>query len=231
MKNKNSTENGECDITGNTSMKSGERVESDIIIKSGIYKIINKLNGKYYVGSSNDIDGTYGRWYEHINNLNSNRHENQHLQRAWNKYGQHSFEFVVVKRLPIQNLLDEEQSYLDIAKGEKDKTYNMAFLSSGGGGFTGHKHTEKSKQQTSLKMKGRTKGTKGIKRPHTSGINNSRWIVVDSDVTQKIIYLYKDLGYKRAKQHAKERYGVGATVFYRLVRNLTKTKRQTLSFI
>jgi hypothetical protein len=44
---------------------------------SGIYKIINKINNKYYVGSS--------------------KHINPHLQNAWNKYGQNNFDFVITE--------------------------------------------------------------------------------------------------------------------------------------
>jgi len=62
------------------------------IKKSGIYKIINKVNGKYYIGSSNDIKG---RWSEHKNDLKANRHDNDYLQKSWNKYGEENFEFEV----------------------------------------------------------------------------------------------------------------------------------------
>ena len=54
----------------------------------GIYKIENKVNGKIYVGQSIDIDT---RWYNHRNELNGNRHYNEHLQNAWNKYGEDNF--------------------------------------------------------------------------------------------------------------------------------------------
>ena len=44
---------------------------------SGIYKIINKTNGKYYVGSSVDV---FRRWNSHLNHLIKNKHNNTHLQ-------------------------------------------------------------------------------------------------------------------------------------------------------
>ncbi len=128
---------------------------------SGIYKIINKINGKYYVGSSNDITGIHGRWYEHRNDLNAGRHDNEHLQRAWNKYGPDAFEFVVVKKVPIDAIRLEEQKYLDAAIEERRQTYNMNFLATGGSGFTGHKHSEESKLKTSLKLRVAQKETKG----------------------------------------------------------------------
>ena len=99
---------------------------------SGIYKIVNKINGKYYVGSSCNIFGENGRWSKHSNELIKNTHYNIHLQRAWNKYGMSSFEFIVVE---ITDSLHEiEQIYLDQAK--KDDVYNMKFSPSGGGQFS-----------------------------------------------------------------------------------------------
>lgn len=120
----------------------------------GIYKIINKINGKYYVGSSDDIKGTGGRWREHINDLNRGDHDNEHLQRAWKKYGQENFNFFIIEEAPKNKLFIVEQKYLDQAKLEKRKTYNMTFTATGGG-FLGHHHSEKTKKQISQKLKGR----------------------------------------------------------------------------
>lgn len=48
-----------------------------------VYKIYNKINGKFYIGSSIDLGE---RWKSHIDELNRNVHDNFHLQNAWNKY-------------------------------------------------------------------------------------------------------------------------------------------------
>lgn len=101
---------------------------------SGIYKIINRINGKYYVGSSKDIyggsRGYIGRWKQHKNELNKNIHKNLHLQNSWNKYGEQNFDFVIVENIePIRKkLLKVEQKYLDVAKLEKNKIYNVSFI-------------------------------------------------------------------------------------------------------
>ena len=100
---------------------------------SGIYKIINKINGKYYVGSSRDIYGKRGRWYKHKIELTKNRHYNPHLQRAWNKYGENHFELQVIEIVSENLLLEKEQEYLDEAKNEKDVCYNNRFIAKGGG--------------------------------------------------------------------------------------------------
>ena len=57
----------------------------------GVYKIENSVNGKYYIGSSNNI---YRRWKEHIKLLNKNNHHSPHLQFAWNKYGEKILSFL-----------------------------------------------------------------------------------------------------------------------------------------
>ena len=91
----------------------------------GIYKIINTVNGKYYVGSSNHV---HRRKRRHHGDLRLGLHYNEHLQRAWNKYGESNFDFVLVESITNENrLLDVEQQYLDVASQEKNKCYNTSF--------------------------------------------------------------------------------------------------------
>ena len=94
---------------------------------SGIYKIINRVNNKYYVGSSYNIIGCKGRWSHHKTHLKYNRHDNTHLQNAWNKYGKDSFDFTIVEETPKEKLIEVEQKYLDVAKNEQNKCYNISF--------------------------------------------------------------------------------------------------------
>ena len=65
-------------------------------MSSGIYKIINIVNNKYYVGSSINLGR---RKSKHFSELRHNKHNNKYLQNAWNKYGEGSFIFVVVEEL------------------------------------------------------------------------------------------------------------------------------------
>lgn len=62
------------------------------------------------------------------------KHENSHLQNAWNLYGESVFKVIVVDEFPPINLILEEQKYLDIAKSEKDKCYNQNFVAGCGPG-------------------------------------------------------------------------------------------------
>lgn len=89
-------------------------------MKTGIYKIVNILDLKMYIGSSVDIQG---RWYEHIRSLNLNQHDNSKLQRAWNKYSADSFKFEILEIINCPDnitdlefsklILSREQFYLD----------------------------------------------------------------------------------------------------------------------
>lgn len=97
--------------------------------KSGIYKIINKNNGKYYVGSAHSFQR---RWEKHRRTLRNGCHANDYLQNSWNKYGEKSFGFFVVEVTELKSLLIREQHYLDIAKNEQEKCYNLNFSAKGG---------------------------------------------------------------------------------------------------
>lgn len=75
----------------------------------GIYCIRNKINNNKYIGQSVNIEK---RFETHKYFLNKNSHHNQHLQRAWNKYGKHNFEFSILKRCKHQYLDRFEKLYI-----------------------------------------------------------------------------------------------------------------------
>ena len=83
----------------------------DTILNCGIYHIINKVNGKRYVGQSKDIKT---RWSWHRSYLRRNKHHNLYLQRSWNKYGEDAFFFLVTDVCEESDLCKIEQSYIDI---------------------------------------------------------------------------------------------------------------------
>lgn len=77
---------------------------------SGIYNIINKLNGNVYVGSSKNCEK---RFKTHKLQLKNNTHHCIALQRAVDKYGLENFDFVVIKQVKEKDLLLEEQKEID----------------------------------------------------------------------------------------------------------------------
>ena len=123
----NLTEKDVCGITGSINEKKENPLLNDTTAEkiSGIYKIINKVNGKYYVGSSNNI---IRRWTEHKLELSKNRHNNDYLQKSYNKHGINDFDFIIIEKVSVDKLIETEQKYLDTAKQEKYKCYNLNFL-------------------------------------------------------------------------------------------------------
>ncbi len=81
------------------------------MINSGIYLIHNLFNGRVYIGSTMNLNK---RWKSHLSVLERRCHKNQHLQRAWDKYGEREFEFKVLVRCDIDALLHYEQRAIDI---------------------------------------------------------------------------------------------------------------------
>lgn len=109
-------------------------------MKSGIYKIINIVNNKIYIGSTIDIDK---RWWRHKNLLNRNKHHCHHLQRAWIKYGESNFILEILENVDIDNLLIKEQYWFNILNPE----YNSCPMA---GSSLGYKHSDETKEKLRL---------------------------------------------------------------------------------
>lgn len=176
MNNSTQEKNANVNITSETKSILNKIEWKDIGKVSGIYKIINKINGKYYVGSSVNIisSNMSGRWYRHRYNLNKNNHHNDYLQRSWNKYGQNNFDFSIVETIgDIPKLLEIEQKYLDIAKNEQYKCYNLTFKA-GGGSPTEYVKNKISKSIRKLGWCGKNSPLFGIKKSKETKINMSK---------------------------------------------------------
>lgn len=125
----------------------------------GVYAIVNKVNGKRYVGQSVNVES---RWISHRKGRS-----NAHLQAAFHKYGLDNFEFILVKKCKRSQLDREEQRLLD-QRPEYNKSYIAGHIE-----FTEevrHKMsvkriargpvTEETKKKTSDTSKGRIFGFK-----------------------------------------------------------------------
>lgn len=77
---------------------------------SGIYEIRCTVTDKVYVGSAVWIAK---RWRHHRESLRRKIHGNSLLQRAWDKYGEHAFEFSVIAACEKEELLKFEQRAID----------------------------------------------------------------------------------------------------------------------
>lgn len=117
---------------------------------TGVYKIICLSNNKIYIGSSNNI---FKRWNEHIWELNNHKHDNKHLQDAWDKYGEENFKFEIIEECNKDIKLKREQYYLDLYKSyNRDIGFNISKNSIAP--MAGRHHTEEAKRKFSETRKG-----------------------------------------------------------------------------
>jgi len=112
---------------------------------SGIYAINNIINGHKYIGSSINIKE---RWRLHILRLKNNIHHNIHLQRAWEKYGEENFNFIILLKCEIKHLLKNEQDYLD----KESPEYNICPIA---GNSLGVIRSDEYRKKQSIVQKGK----------------------------------------------------------------------------
>lgn len=138
---------------------------------SGIYEIVNLVNGKRYIGSAVRIAA---RWRCHRHDLNSGKHHSQALQRAWAKYGPDAFEFRVRVICESGDLLRMEQAAIDSDKPE----YNVSRIAGSPLGVrhgpefsvkmralkTGLKASAETRAKMSAAHKGRAKSPEAIEK-------------------------------------------------------------------
>ena len=100
------------------------------------------------MGSSSDIKR---RWRKHKNCLRRRVHPNKHLERAWHKYEENNFEFIMIENSPVEDLLKCEQQYLDKCRNDSN-FYNVSHDASSP--MLGRKHSIEARIKMSLKHKG-----------------------------------------------------------------------------
>ena len=82
----------------------------------GIYQILNRINGKRYIGSAMSFKQ---RNAVHLSLLRKGNHHSRHLQNAWNLYGEKAFAFEVLEYvIDPEQLIEREQFYIDRLKPE-----------------------------------------------------------------------------------------------------------------
>ena len=88
-----------------------------------IYKIINQINGKVYIGQTN-LPTIQGRFNEHIKKMKA--HVNRYLYDAMNCYGIDNFTIEEVEQCDKENLDEKEIYWIAYYKSDnRNFGYNM----------------------------------------------------------------------------------------------------------
>lgn len=122
--------------------------------RSGIYQIVNTINGKRYIGSAVNIRC---RWNEHRSDLRNGKHHSRVLLAAWTKYGEGAFKFSVLMFCGRSELILYEQMAMDCFKPE----YNSV---STAGNTLGRKHSDETKAKIAAKATGRVRSRESIEQ-------------------------------------------------------------------
>lgn len=109
--------------------------------RSGIYQIVNTINGKRYVGSAQVFRK---RWNVHRAALNKGMHHSPHLQGAWSKHGPTAFAFEIIEFCDPSDLICREQMALD----HLQPAYNVCRVA---GSTLGRRHTPEARAKIASK--------------------------------------------------------------------------------
>lgn len=114
---------------------------------SGIYRILNKINGNCYIGSSLNVEK---RYKHHLSTLRHNSSRCSILQKAFNKYREDNFEFQVILCCKPEYRLYYEQQLIR----ELNSQYNV-FTNVSDSPLRQFTFTEQSKLKMSIAHKGK----------------------------------------------------------------------------
>lgn len=112
---------------------------------SCVYSILNKNNGKMYIGSTNCFKK---RMEAHYRELEAGSHHCSHFQNAWNKYGKESFIPFPIEYCSVEKLLEKEKYWIDVFYN-KNILYNISTDPTRVFDWTGRKHSVTTKEKMS----------------------------------------------------------------------------------
>jgi group I intron endonuclease len=200
-------------------------------MNSGVYEIINKVNGKKYVGSTVNLRV---RWNKHKRLLKKGKHHNAHLQNAWDKYGKKNFRFNVLAYLEDEELIRVENLLLASEKYEYNIAIDAKAPNRGCFGeanpMYGKKHSKETLEKISDAVSGENHPFYGTKRPleHRKNISKGK---LGKNNPNYVSFSEKEVAQMRAlREQGKyykeiaELFGCSWTTVRRRVLNITRSK-------
>jgi group I intron endonuclease len=161
-------------------------------LKSGVYKIVNKLNGRTYYGSAKEFKR---RSKQHVKALEAGKHYNKFLQADFNACGTDAFIFEVIEVVEgdKNDRLLVEQRYLDIYQGSRDNCYNLRKEANATDGCWS-KNPEITKKKHSLASKKMWESEEHRKNISEKNSEASKKQWSDPEIREKMIKKIREVG-------------------------------------
>lgn len=186
-----------------------------------IYQIVNKIDGKFYLGSAKNLTRRKAR---HLKLLRRGQHHSRYLQNAWNKYGEENFEFVVLQKVEPEKVYEFENQLIQSLK----PAYNMMMCVFSHIGIKRSKETCK-KISEALTGKSLSEEHKEKVRQANLGKKQSKTTVEKrmKNIYQPISAYHKDTGEFfrefESATHAAEELGISRMCIYEVINGRKKS--------
>lgn len=172
----------------------------DDLNNAQVYLIINKINGKIYigqatcyVGKNNNSWGTLGRWKSHLREAIKNTDDHcVLLNNAIRKYGEHNFEIITLFKGNSNEINEKEEYYIKILKSLTPNGYN---LKTGGDKGKDSDETKQKKKEAHIGMEHSEKTKENISKGQIGNRRNSMVRKNEEDnILPKYIYASRTNG-------------------------------------
>jgi group I intron endonuclease len=168
-------------------------------IDSGIYKITNIINGKMYIGSTNNLSN---RKDNHFSELKRNTHPNKFLQRSVNKYGMENFKFEIIEHCLLEELNIKEGYWCGQLNTYNDKYgYNLIIVNLDGV----HIMPENIKEKLRIINTGKKHSEATKEKQRVAKVGKSFDILHKEKITPYLIHGFHNEGHKIKFQKARQR--------------------------
>ena len=123
-----------------------QKIINDNKNKPGIYRWVNNINGKSYIGSGKTLSTRISRYFNYRNL--AERRPNMLIHKALLKYGYSNFSLEILEYCNLTNLLEREQYYIDTLQPE----YNILKFVTSSLGLKLSEETKEKLRQIQLKI-------------------------------------------------------------------------------